>query len=470
MKQKNTKKIRKVNQVAIQFTSKPISAWGGIASLVAPFLEQINFRGWVEKNIPIQESSNNSKGVYEKIIAQFLTILCGGSRFNHLSWWGHGIEAMTKSFGLKWLPKSASTITRFWGKVNKQSISEKLSESCRAHAGEIIDRDGIFEDYLNLDSTVLTRFGEQEGAKIGYNPAKRGRASHHPIIAFIGSGYVVNLWNRSGNTFSGQNAAEFFEQSRLALNEDFYIKGVLCDTGFYDIGFIKYLEEKCFRYIMAVPMSQTFQRQIHRIKKWRKVDEGIEVGDFYFEHLDKKWTKKRRYVVIKQEITRRRKKVRGKQLKLFKDDEEWKERRFSLLITNDSLTSPVEIWREYRPRANDENVIKDLKEGYGLDSFSLKNFWATEAVMVITALVFHNLIHYLNRKVLNAHTSKEQLKTIRSKYLILPAQLGKAGRYPILRLGVQNRKFRSKIIYLFEKIRQINWTFNCNAVEGGVQV
>ena len=175
-------------------------------------------------------------------------------------------------------------------------------------------------------------------------------------------------------------------------------------------------------------------------------------------------------MVIKQEITRRRKKVRGKQLKLFKDDEDWKERRFSLLITNDSLTNPVDIWREYRPRANDENVIKDLKEGYGLDSFNLKNFWATEAVMVITALVFHNLIHYLNRKILNEHTSKEQLKTIRSKYLILPAQLGKAGRYPILRLGVQNRKFRSKIIYLFEKIRQINWAFNCNTIKKNIQM
>lgn len=38
---------------------------------------------------------------------------------------------------------------------------------------------------LDLDSIVITRYGEQEGAKKGYNPNKRGRLSHHPLIAFV---------------------------------------------------------------------------------------------------------------------------------------------------------------------------------------------------------------------------------------------------------------------------------------------
>ncbi len=35
---------------------------------------------------------------------------------------------------------------------------------------------------LDLDSTVMTRYGKQEAAVRGYNPAKRRRASHHPLI------------------------------------------------------------------------------------------------------------------------------------------------------------------------------------------------------------------------------------------------------------------------------------------------
>jgi hypothetical protein len=37
---------------------------------------------------------------------------------------------------------------------------------------------------LDCDSTVMTRYGEQEGVKKGYNPQKKGQKSHHPLIAF----------------------------------------------------------------------------------------------------------------------------------------------------------------------------------------------------------------------------------------------------------------------------------------------
>ena len=55
-KKKNTQSVR-VNQVKITFTGKPITAWGGIATLVGKFLEGIDFQEWVEKNIPIRETS-----------------------------------------------------------------------------------------------------------------------------------------------------------------------------------------------------------------------------------------------------------------------------------------------------------------------------------------------------------------------------------------------------------------------------
>ena len=38
-------------------------------------MEKIEFRAWVERNIPIVETSNNSGGVYEKVLSQFITIL-----------------------------------------------------------------------------------------------------------------------------------------------------------------------------------------------------------------------------------------------------------------------------------------------------------------------------------------------------------------------------------------------------------
>src|SRR5438067_5457213 len=39
---------------------------------------------------------------------------------------------------------------------------------------------------FDLDSTILTVYGKQELARVGYNPAKRGRASYHPLLCFNG--------------------------------------------------------------------------------------------------------------------------------------------------------------------------------------------------------------------------------------------------------------------------------------------
>ena len=110
---------------------------------------------------------------------------------------------------------------------------------------------------------------------------------------------------------------------------------------------------------------------------------------------------------------------------------------------------------------------KYLKEGYGFAAFSLHNFWATEAVMIMNALVFHNLVHYLNRNILSGQAPVHQLKTLRSKYFTLPAQLGYCGGYPVLRLAARNRSFRGKITYFLERIDGLPWRLNCNAVDGG---
>jgi len=466
MRQKKCKRSQIVNQVKIEFTQKSITPWGGVASVVAKFLETIRFREWVERNILIKETSNNGKGIYEKVIAQFLTVLVGGFRFAHLSWWGNGVEVLMKTFGLRWLPQASSTLTRFWNKISRQGLAEKMGISGRSFAKEVIKWEGISSDTLNLDSTVLTRYGEQGGAKRGYNPKKPGRPSHHPLIAFLGSGYTVNVWNRAGNASAGQSAGDFLEQTRQMLGEDFRVKGVFCDSGFYLIEFIEYLEDRGFHYIIAVPIWEIFQREIIGIKEWGEISKGVEVAEFRFKHLDAKWKKERRYVVVRQ-LVKARPKASGKQPGLFKELDDWKGYRVSVMITNDEGSCPEEIWRQYRKRANDENKVKHLKEGFGLASFNTDNFWATEAVMVMNVLIFHNLIHYLNRNILNVKGPVEYLRTLRSKYLIIPGLLGSCGGYDVLRLSVNNRILKGKLKYFLERISLISHRLNCIAVGSG---
>ena len=249
---------------------------------MAQLLEVLEFRSWVESAIPIEETSNNAKVVYEKVLATFLTVLSGGERFSNLSWWSHGIEAIKKGFGVHWLPRASSTLTCFWGNIYTHSLSEKLAGAARQLALTIIGWQGIVEDTLTLDSSVLVRYGRQDRARRGYNPKKRGRPSLHPLLAFLGSGYGVNVWNRSGDSGAGQSTVSFFHQTRMALGANFHINRVSCDSGFYEATFIEYLEHKHLSYIIAVPISHTIQREILQVKQWNTITKGVETGEFIF--------------------------------------------------------------------------------------------------------------------------------------------------------------------------------------------
>jgi len=102
------------------------------------------------------------------------------------------------------------------------------------------------------------------------------------------------------------------------------------------------------------------------------------------------WKAARRLIVIRQHVPTRPK-ATGKQPMLFRELEEHRDYRYSVLVTNETVLMPEEIWRIYRPRANEENGIKELKEGYGWHEFNVHSFWGTEAAMLLIGMVCYTI-------------------------------------------------------------------------------
>ena len=460
--QKNPNK--KTRQVTIEFSDKPITSWGGTAAIISRFLEKIGFKEAIETCIPVKETSNNTTGVYAKVICLFISILNGGFRFSHINFMDGSSKIFERCFGVCKLPKASTSLTRFLGRFNSRSLNDVLRQNIATTILSVLFKTAeITSDSLRFDSTVITRYGEQEGAKRGYNPSKKGRPSHQPQIAFLGSGYTVNFWNRSGNTSSGNGIEAFFNET-ISYLPNVKIERVLADSGYYLQGFIKILEEGGYEYIISAPIIQVLQRKIYALKDWTTVAPGIEISEFMFEHSATHWGKPRRYVVVRQEIAVRPK-ATGKNMSLFNETYDGSRYRHSLMVTNNETESAYAVWNYYKPRANDENVIENMKDGFGLSAFSMKNFWATEAVMMIICLIFHNLITYLIKYVLRSEKQNQKLRTVRMEYLIIPAIMGRDGREDILRLGIGNGKRRNKLLDVFEKLKLLVLKFNCNAVE-----
>jgi DNA-directed RNA polymerase subunit L len=298
---------------------------------------------------------------------------------------------------------------------------------------------------LDLDSTVMTRYGAQEGAARGYNPAKRGRASHHPLMAFVAdTRMIANCWLRPGNSSSANNVQAFLANTLHRLGGK-HVSLLRADSGFSDSAFLDHLEAQQMHYIIALRQNQPLQRALVDADGWwvlqdehGKPVEGIELTRFLYQA--NAWSKPRWVTGIRQHIEQRTA-PKGKTLNLFADDPVIGKWRFSALVTDLDLPAQV-VWRTYRGRADCENRIKELKYDFAADNFNMKDFWATEATLN-TVMLSYNLMSLLRQVLLKnsavKHTSQSvqhTLQTLRYKLFAKAAYITTESRKPILNLAL----------------------------------
>ena len=447
----------------LSFTNKMMTAYGGFAILSRLF-ERLNLPSEIEAMLPFAEVSPNSMGVYSKILKLGLTVAAGGYRYTHAAFLGDSTEIYELTFGVKRIPKSITAVTRFFNRFKSWQATEFFADRLWQFLFQrVIPLKSLGEEVLSFDSTVVTRYGNQEGARKGYNPKKRGRKSHHPILAFLNrSRYVVNLWNRSGETSSGNGIVEFCKQTLHRLSGALKIRMLLADSGYYHAEFFDYIESNKMDFIVAAPMMRALQSEIYAITEWRDLGDGVSVADFNFKHKKESWTKERRYIAIRKDVSKLGPNTIGKRLSLFPDDDaKIFNFRYGLYVTS-SMSPGEDLWREYRLRANDENIIKENKEDFGLEGFALNGFYATEAAMLVR-IMFYNILNLFRREMLPEPESHQRMQTLRSKYFITPALLGRDGKSPVLRLGIRKQNVRLKFIYILSNIS--TYFSKCNAFD-----
>jgi len=412
----------------ISYTSKEITPWGGMIFL-KQMLQKIGFRELVENNTDLPVSGSNRGYKTSTIVEGFITsIWCGANRFLHTEITRHD-AALGKIFDWKNTP-GQDTYKRFFSKFT-QATNQKVSDYFYSWFFENIKFDNFT---LDIDSSVMTRYGEQEGAKKGYNPTKKGRASHHPLIAFIADvKLVANMWLRSGNASSANNFLSFLEDTLSKLKNK-TIGLIRLDSGFFQSNILDYLEEKVMNYIVAVKFSQPVQRLIQSSTNWIVLDTGIEICEQIYQ--SDSWQKPRRIVVVRQKI-KDRPKAPGKQLVLFAEEEIYRNYRYSAYVTNLNLPA-AEIWRLYRGRGDAENRIKELKYDFGFDSFNLNDFFATEAALTF-AMIAYNLMSLFRMFVLQEKTQKT-LSTLRYRTFAIGAYFEKINDKLVLKIALNKKR------------------------------
>jgi hypothetical protein len=283
---------------------------------------------------------------------------------------------------------------------------------------------------LDLDSTVLCRYGEQEGSLKGYNPRKPGRPSHHPLVAFLAEGRRL-LWAsmRSGNSGSANGCVEFLKQALTVLPEEHRIGLVRADAGFFEKRLLEYLENQQLPYIIVARLTAVVRKLvIHQIPStgWRVVARGIDVADLEVSLPNWKAVK-RRFVCLRQEIAERPE-ATGRRLI------DCPGYTYRVMVTSVPYAAEV-VSRMYGGRADSENRIKELKEDLSLDTFCLKSFDATDAAFRM-GCVLYNLLAQFRETVLPRSWFERRLRAVRDFVFLVGADLISQGRRVQIRFAM----------------------------------
>ncbi len=420
-----------MGELKIQYSDKKVSPFGGM-KLLKDFIDTTNIIKDLESVDLPQPQSNAGINPIDIIQGFWLAIFTGASRYIHADWL-RGDTVLQEIFGIKRLP-SQSTYSRFFHKFDwekNEEIFASLQQKFLSH----VDVGALT---IDLDSTVITRYGNQEGAKKGYNPKKMGRNSHHPLIAFISqTKMVANAWMRAGNTSDLNNYDAFLNETFDVALKDKEIGLVRADSGFYSNNFLKWFENRDLNYIIAVKFYENIKYQIGAIERWVKITDGLDVCNLYFKPDN---GEKRRYIIVRKKVEN----YPNSGGKLLFDEPTY---RYSAYVTNLSL--PVDqIYNIYNTRADCENRIKELKYDFGADNFCLKEFYATEASFRFIMMAY-NIMALFKHQVLN---SNMQLKTLRAYCFALGSWITNHSNKKVLNISLPQKR-RAWMDGLFDNIK-----------------
>jgi len=322
---------------------------------------------------------------------------------------------LSKKIGADRLP-DASTVSRDLHRLKGEGERDKLRELHRQMLKPALLAEGP-PSYVILDgdSSVEVVYGDHlEGAARGYNPRARGRKSYHPLIFSDGvRDLVINAWLRHGNVGDSWGFLEHYRGTRDYLASiGRPIIAVRLDRGFR--GEVVYVELETDETDYAIKAAETKRiREAKQDIEYEEITcegdcEQIEVSEIVVKLSG--WSRSRRVVIV------RRRQRDPDQLWLL--DWGW---RYECIVTNMGW-SPEDVWRFYNQRCQAENLIKELKQGFGIDMLSTGSFGANDADLVLK-VISHTLVWGFRHDVLPSEWRPFTIRTLRNALLRIPGVL-----------------------------------------------
>ena len=145
---------------------------------------------------------------------------------------------------------------------------------------------------------MVTVFGKQEDAAVGYNPRYRGKRSYDPLLCIeANSSYLWDAELRPGNAATWDGAVEVLDTASRNVPPDIRQLRVRADAGFgFDPVFVA-LDAQPAQYAVVARLTTGLKRLLPGLS-YHSVNRQWEMAEF--EHCLHAWPRARRFVVARR--------------------------------------------------------------------------------------------------------------------------------------------------------------------------
>lgn len=290
---------------------------------------------------------------------------------------------------------------------------------------------------LLLDSTVVVRYGQkQAGAEKGYNPARPGRPSHHPLLAFAAetADCLGVIW-RAGSAHTAAGAIRWIEvligRLRQAGVEAITLR---LDKGFFSEAMVRCLQALGVSFYLKVPNWKWVRAELGPARRSRKdrrlwVRSGTLYGARLFSVEQRRRTRDA-LGLVSYEVTKR-----------------------AHVLTNVEGIHAVTAWRRYNAGAVVEDRIKEIGE-LGVGRTAVDDLGGNHLLWSLGALAYQ-LLHWIRTAALAGSWRRAQPNRLRNWLFRLPARLTVHARkhYVQLRRDEPLRQAFLRALRVLERLR-----------------
>jgi hypothetical protein len=297
---------------------------------------------------------------------------------------------------------------------------------------------------FDLDSTVLTVFGHQQGAEVGYNPRYRGKRSYDPLLGLeASSSFLWDVELRRGDAGTWAGSEELLACCFHSTPSDIRELRVRADAGFGYGPVLDMLEARWAQYAVVARMIPSLKHALGGLR-YEPMNRSWEIAEF--EHRPHDWPQARRCIVARRKI-----KETDPQPTLFTLERY----AYRAWHTNLALT-PAGVWHFYDGRAGMERRIREIQEDYALGKIPTRAFAANALYLEVIRLAY-NLVTAFQRTCLPEEWQSLTLSKLRHRLFWLPGELTRPQNRPTLRVANSRLivTWSDKILYRVHKLEPL---------------